>query len=59
MKTPKELCLEIKINKANLLHIAETGNINGTLMLSIIDKIEEYGDQRYREGLFDGSDITA
>jgi len=38
----KELIKSIHIDKANLEHIAKTGNINGTLLIEIERVMEEY-----------------
>lgn len=42
MKTKRELIKSIKICKANLDHISETGRINGTLLIEIERVMEEY-----------------
>lgn len=42
----RELIKTIQINKANLEHIAKTGNINGTLLIEIERVMAEYAQSQ-------------
>lgn len=44
-KTKRELIASIVNNKANLEHIAQTGNINGSLLIEIEKVMQNYADQ--------------
>lgn len=49
-----EIAKNIAVNKANLLYIAESGSINGSLMLGIEKALADYADEElkaYREAL--------
>lgn len=45
MKTAEEIISAIKIDKANLNYIAETGKINGSLLFSIKKAMHKYASQ--------------
>lgn len=44
MKTMNEVIAKIKVNGSNLQYIAETGHINGSLLMSIQDALREYAE---------------
>lgn len=44
-KTITDLISEIKVDKANLEHIAQTGKINGSLFIEIQDKMRAFASQ--------------
>jgi len=51
MMTKKELISTIKIDKANLLNIASTGNINGSLLISMEKIMDDYAKVKMEEHL--------
>lgn len=44
-KTPRDFIKGISVDKANLQHIAETGVINGSLLVDIEYAIRDYAAQ--------------
>lgn len=46
MKTKRDFINEIKVNEANFKHCAETGVINGTLLLDIENAMQKYADHQ-------------
>lgn len=52
-KTPEEIIQSIRVNKANLDHIASTNKINGSLFVDFKRCLEEYGKQQYNQGVLD------
>lgn len=49
IKTPKELISNMYTNAANLKHIAETGVINGSLLIDIENVMKSYAAQFYTQ----------
>ena len=49
-----ELIKAIRVVPENLEHIAKTGKINGSLLLSILNVLEIYGAFKYQQGHTDG-----
>ena len=46
MKTKRDFIDEIKVNEANFKYCAETGIINGTLLIDIENAMQKYTDQQ-------------
>jgi len=46
MKTKRDFIYEIKVNEANFKYCAETGIINGTLLIDIENAMQKYTDQQ-------------
>lgn len=46
MTSIENIICSIKVDRSNLEHIAQTGNINGSLFISIKKAIEQYYDER-------------
>ena len=51
MKTPRDYIRLITVNKSNLQHIANTGIINGSLLIGIENIMKEYAKEVACEAL--------